>query len=118
MLTKSLGDIETGEEIEDSYYVALRCPEGDEVFLNKSTFKKRALDKLINCNVAKSLKEKVYRVYLRNKEKRKPKLRGYITEETVIKEFPNAYTWFNGKIPLSMYFPIKGIKTLMNYLII
>ncbi|MGY4884102.1 MAG: hypothetical protein ACP5NZ_00825 [Nanobdellota archaeon] len=119
MSAKSLGDIETGESINDPYYVALTCPEGEEVFLNKSTFKKRALDKLINCNLAKSLKEKVYAVYLKSRErKRKPRLRGYVTEDTVINQFPNAYLWFNGKVPLSVYFPIKSIKTLATIALI
>lgn len=118
MSAKALGDIETGEDIEDSYYIALTCPEGDEAFLNKNTFKKRALDKLINCNLAKSLKENVYGVYLKNKEKRKSRLRGYITEETVMDKFPNAYLWFKGKVPLSVYFPIKSIKSLLNIVII
>lgn len=141
MSAKNLEDIETGEEIKNSSYVALRCPEGDEVFLNQDTFKQRAVKRLINCkkalNFKKDLGIRVYSVHLRDKEKNKERLTGYLTEKKIRENFPASYEFFSKINPQEIkmdyferldikmhnlksliYLYLNKIKTMKNYSIV
>lgn len=121
---RSLEDMETEEEIKDSCCISL-CPPEDkkaEVFLSKSTFKKRAMNYLLNSkrarNFRKDLGIRIYRVYLKTKEKGKKcrsKLAGYLTEKTIREKFPKSYRFLSYLNPNK--FTLKDIKSLENYIL-